>query len=184
MRKIIPLLILTIVLALFPSFGFAQDIDNTPDPVATLRAQIEAAPSASERNRLRLKLAELLLNTGHKSDALTALNSIANSDSFDPTGFYNLGNAFARLGDSEAAMTAYKTAIEQRKGRYSRAYNNLGVLLLRAGRWDEAYDALLTALKLESVGRTKLMPVQVVYVAPALLIAVASEPPMKLKLVE
>src|SRR6185369_2226519 len=33
---------------------------------------------------------------------------------------------------------------------YSRAYNNLGVVLLRAGRWDEAYDALLSALKIES----------------------------------
>jgi len=34
-----------------------------------------------------------------------------------------------------AAISAYKTAIEQRKGYYSRAYNNLGVMLLRAGRW-------------------------------------------------
>jgi tetratricopeptide (TPR) repeat protein len=47
-------------------------------------------------------------------------------------------------------MAAYRTAIEQRKGRYSRAYNNLGVVLLRAGRWDEAYDAFVSALKLES----------------------------------
>ena len=150
MRKISPLLILVSCLAIFPAFCFAQDIDNTPDPVVTLREQIEAAPSAAERNRLRLTLSELLLNTGHKTEALAELNTIAKSDSFDPIGFYNLGNAFARLGDSEAAMTAYKTAIEQRKGGYARAYNNLGVLLLRAGRWDEAYDALLTALKLEN----------------------------------
>lgn len=150
MRKITPLLILVSCLVLFPAFSFAQDIDNTPDPVVTLREQIEAAPTAAERNRLRLKLSELLLNTGHKTEALAELNTIANSNSFDPIGFYNLGNAFARLGDSEAAMTAYKTAIEQRNGRYSRAYNNLGVLLLRAGRWDEAYDALLSALKLEN----------------------------------
>lgn len=150
MRKISPLLILVSCLAIFPAFSFAQDIDNTPDPVVTLREQIEAAPSAAERNRLRLKLSELLLNTGHKTEALAELNTIAKSDSFDPIGFYNLGNAFARLGDSDAAMTAYKTAIEQRKGRYARAYNNLGVLLLRAGRWDEAYDALLSALKLEN----------------------------------
>ena len=150
MRKISPILILVSCLAIFPAFCFAQDIDNTPDPVVTLREQIEAAPSAAERNRLRLKLSELLLNTGHKTEALAELNTIAKSDSFDPIGFYNLGNAFARLGDSEAAMSAYKTAIEQRKGGYARAYNNLGVLLLRAGRWDEAYDALLSALKLEN----------------------------------
>ncbi len=127
-----------------------KDVDNKKDPVASLREEIEAAPNASERNRLQLKLADLLLTTGHKPEALKELNSIANSTAFDPIGFYNLGNTFARLGESEAAIAAYRKAIEQRNGRYSRAYNNLGVLLLRSGRWDEAYDALLSALKLES----------------------------------
>ena len=126
------------------------DIDNTPDPVASLRDQIEAAATPAERNRLQLKLADLLASTGHKTEALAELQLIAKSDSFDPTGFYNLGNSFARLGDSEAAIAAYQTAIDQRKGRYSRAYNNLGVVLLRAGRWDEASEALLSALKLEN----------------------------------
>src|SRR5215510_535838 len=113
-----------------------KDVDNTTDPVKSLRDQIEAAANDADRNRLKLKLAEL--------------NSIANSNGFDPVGFYNLGNSFARLGESEAAIAAYKSAINQRNGRYSRAYNNLGVVLLRAGRWDEAYDALLSALQLES----------------------------------
>jgi len=128
----------------------AGDIDNTPDPVASLRDQIKAATTAAERNQLQLTLADLLAATGHKTEALAELQLIARSDSFDPIGFYNLGNSFARLGESEAAMAAYRTAIEQRKGRYSRAYNNLGVVLLRAGRWDEAYDAFVSALKLES----------------------------------
>src|SRR5215213_3422671 len=126
------------------------DIDNTPDPVASLRDQIQAATTAADRNRLQLKLADLLASTGHKTEALAELQLMLQSDSFDPTGFYNLGNSFARLGDSEAAIAAYRAAIEQRKGRYSRAYNNLGVVLLRAGRWDDAYDSLLSALKLES----------------------------------
>ena len=160
MRKIIPFLLLISVIGFLPSVTQGQtparertvekDVDNTVDPVTSLRAQIEAAPDAPERNRLQLKLADLLLSTGHKSEALTELNSIAKSNEFDPVSFYNLGNTFARLGESEAAIAAYKTAIEQRNGRYSRAYNNLGVVLLRAGRWDEAYDALLSALKLES----------------------------------
>src|SRR4029079_6504287 len=41
-------------------------------------------------------------------------------------------------------------AIEQRHGHYSRALNNLGVVLLRVGRWDEAQDALQSALQLEN----------------------------------
>lgn len=160
MRKIILFLILISAMSFLPAATFAQtekpaptvekDVDNKKDPVATLRDEIEAAQNASERNRLQLKLADLLLSTGHKPEAMKELNSIANSTEFDPIGFYNLGNTFARLGESDAAIAAYRTAIEQRNGRYSRAYNNLGVVLLRSGRWDEAYDALLSALKIES----------------------------------
>ena len=160
MRKIILLMVVVSTLGLSSFTALAQtearartveqDVDNTPDPVASLRDQIAAAPSDAERNRLQLKLADLLLTTGQRAEALVELNAIANSNSFDPIGFYNLGNSFARLGDSEAAIAAYKIAIDQRKGRYSRAYNNMGVLLLRTGRWDEASEALLSALKIES----------------------------------
>jgi tetratricopeptide (TPR) repeat protein len=99
--------------------------------------------------RDQLKHAEQLVNTGHRSEALKELHAIASSDVFDPQGFYNLGNSFARLGETEAALTAYRRAIEQRRGKYSRALNNMGVVLLRAGRWDEAYDSLIAALQIE-----------------------------------
>lgn len=144
------IIILLLALLSLAPFTCAQDVDNTKDPVTALREQLEAAPNAAEHNRLQLKLADLLLTTDHKPEAMTELYAIANSNSFDPVSFYNLGNTFARLGESGAAIAAYKTAIEQRNGKYSRAYNNLGVVLLRAGRWDEAYDALLSALQIES----------------------------------
>src|SRR5688500_1036830 len=50
-----------------------EDIDNTPDPVASLREQIEGASLASDRIRLQLQLVELLASTGHKSEALKEL---------------------------------------------------------------------------------------------------------------
>jgi tetratricopeptide (TPR) repeat protein len=121
-----------------------------PDTVTSLRAQIEATPSGSERIRLQLKLSEQLIATGKKIEAIEELRAITKTEVFDPQGLYNAGNAFARLGDSEDAINAYHKAIDQRKGNYSRALNNLGVILLREGRWDEAHDALLSALKLES----------------------------------
>jgi len=158
MQKRILLLIVLSMTLLFSSESLAQtrtrsvdkDAGNTPDPVVILREQIAATTEVPERNRLQLQLAELLQSTDHKSEAIAELNKIASSKSFDPVGFYNLGNAFARLGESESAIAAYRIAIEQRKGLYSRAYNNLGVLLLRAGKWDEAQEAFLSALKLES----------------------------------
>ena len=121
-----------------------------PNVSVSLREQIEAAQPGPERIRLQLRLAEELSSTGQKAEAIKELHAITKSDVFDPPGFYNAGNALARLGDAEEAINAYRKAIDQRKGRYSRALNNLGVVLLRVGRWDEADDAFLSALKLES----------------------------------
>jgi len=152
MKKIVFFLILlsTASLNTFAQTKDEKDLDNTKDPVTSLREQIEGAGTPVDRIRLQLKLADLLVSTGHRSQALAELKLIADSNAFDPTGFYNLGNSYARLGETEAAINAYNVAIEQRKGRYSRAYNNLGVVLLRAGRWDDAQDALLSALKVEN----------------------------------
>ena len=144
MNAIACIIILFLICGLAVSEGFAQ-----ADPMVTLRNQIEAAATPQDRMRLQLKLADHLITTGHRSEALEELQLVANSDVFDPISFYNLGNAFARLGESEAAIAAYRKAIDQRKGRYSRAYNNLGVVLLRLGRWDEAYDSLISALQIE-----------------------------------
>ncbi|MGH9875567.1 MAG: tetratricopeptide repeat protein [Pyrinomonadaceae bacterium] len=123
---------------------------DLPDSLAALRNQIEAAENGPERIRLQLKLSEQLVARGQKTEATRELRAIIDNDVFDPQGYYNVGNALARLGDSDDAIKAYRKAIDQRKGTYSRALNNLGVLLLREGRWDEAYEALLSALRLES----------------------------------
>lgn len=138
-----------IIVVLICVFNVAAQ-EPAKDPVASLRGEIAAASTESERIRLQLKLAEHLVNTGHKGEALKELDAIANSGAFDPPGFYNLGNSFARLGETDAALNAYREAINQRKGKYSRAYNNMGVILLRTGRWDEAYEAFIDALKIES----------------------------------
>ena len=138
--------VLSIILALI--CGFTVVAQN--DPITTLRDQIAAAASPADRIRLQLKLADYFVSAGRKPEALKELDAIATSGAFDPPGFYNLGNAYARLEQSDAAIAAYRKAIEQRNGNYSRAYNNLGVVLLREGRWDDAYEALIAALKIES----------------------------------
>lgn len=131
-----------------PAIDAQGNVDG--DPIKTLRDQIADASNHQERNRLQLKLADELVKTGYKTEAMSELSAVLKTDGFDPISFYNLGNAFARLGETELAITAYRRAIEQRNGGYSRAHNNLGVVMLREGRWDEAYDAFISALKLES----------------------------------
>jgi tetratricopeptide (TPR) repeat protein len=152
MRTLVFFLILLLSTASLNTFAQTKekDVDNTKDAITSLREQIEGAANDSDRIRLQLKLADLLVSSGHRAQALAELQLVADSNSFDPAGFYNLGNFYARIGETEAAISAYNTAIDQRKGKYSRAYNNLGVVLLRSGRWDEAQNALLSALKLES----------------------------------
>jgi tetratricopeptide (TPR) repeat protein len=124
--------------------------DGAPNALVSLRYQIEATPMGPEHIRLQLNLAEQLVAANKKAEATKVLQAITKADVFDPQGFYNAGNALARLGDSDEALNAYRKAIDQRKGKYSRSLNNLGVVLLREGRWDEAYDALLSAMRLES----------------------------------
>jgi len=135
-----------------PSETASSDQSETapPDEFAGLREQIDSATTGAERISLELKLVDALVNANKRVEAVKELHTTVNLDVFDPQGFYNVGNTFARLGENDGAVQAYQKAIEQRKGRYSRAYNNIGVVMLRAGRWDESYEALMSALKLES----------------------------------
>ena len=132
-----------------PEPAVMDEQGNVDDPIKSLRDQIAAAATVPDRNRLQLKLADELAKTGHKTEALDELNTLLKGDAYDPVSYYNLGNAFVRLGETESAITAYRRAIAQRNS-YSRAHNNLGVVLLREGRWDEAYDSFIAALKLEN----------------------------------
>lgn len=120
------------------------------DRLEALRAQIEAAKNEAERSRLRRTLIDYLIALEKKSEAIVELRAMAQEERSDPAGFYNIGNALARLGDTDGAIDAYGKAIEQRRGNYSRALNNLGVVQMRANRLEQAYDSFVSALKLEN----------------------------------
>jgi tetratricopeptide (TPR) repeat protein len=111
---------------------------------------VDPGPTPEARLREQLKVVEQMVAQGLKQEALAELHLLAAEDRFDPQGFYNIANAFARLDATDAAVKAYRKALEQRKGHYSRAANNLGVILLRQGFWDQAYEAFLSALRTEN----------------------------------
>jgi tetratricopeptide (TPR) repeat protein len=120
------------------------------EEIERLRAELKGA-GAESRSRLQRELVERLVALDRKADALSELRLMIHEDRFDPAFFFNTGNALARLGDSTAAADAYRKAVAQRRGNYSRALNNLGVVLTRQGRWDEAHDALTAALTQENL---------------------------------
>jgi tetratricopeptide (TPR) repeat protein len=128
----------------------AQTGAETDSGVEGLRAQIASEKDAAARARLQQTLAERLVQTDRKTEAVETLRALVAEDVSDAQLFYNAGNALARLDDSEGAIEAYRKAIAQRQGNYSRAQHNLGVVLTRLGRWDEAQEALTAALKLEN----------------------------------
>jgi tetratricopeptide (TPR) repeat protein len=123
--------------------------EKANDRLNALRAQIKAAKTGNERMRLERMLIDYMVALGKKSEAVAELRVRSRADRLDPVAFYNIGNALARLGDTDTAIDAYRKAIKQRHGNYPRALNNLGVMYLRQGRWDEAQETLNSALKLE-----------------------------------
>ena len=58
--------------------------------------------------------------------------------------------ARGRPSNANAWGLAYGKAVAQRRGNYARAQHNLGVVLTRLGRWEEAEGALRAALRLEN----------------------------------
>ena len=133
-----------------PAKQLSQTAAKGNDRLDSLRAQIASAKTGDERMRLQRTLVDYLVALNRKIEALNELRAMARDERIDPIGFYNIGNALARLGDTDTAIETYRKAIKQRHGNYSHAQNNLGVLLLREGRWDEAREAFLAALALEN----------------------------------
>jgi len=115
-----------------------------------LRAEIKDAKPSAERARLQRALVDKLVALKREEEALDALRLMIHEDRYDPPFFFNTGNALARLGDASAAEDAYRKAIQQRRGNYARALNNLGVILTRQGNWDEARATLASALVQEN----------------------------------
>ena len=133
--------------------------NETEEPVAEssrvvtvdeLRTRIQDEKPGPVRASLQKLLVAMFVSAGLKADAIMELRSMAQEDRYDPAFFYNTANWLARLGDASAAADAYRKAISQRRGIYARALNNLGVILTRQGRWDEAHTALTAALAQEN----------------------------------
>jgi tetratricopeptide (TPR) repeat protein len=124
--------------------------ENGAEQIAALRAGVEEAATGEARVRAERALVDYLIEHRRDREAIAELRLMMRAERLDPVGFYNIGNALARLGDNPTAVDAYRKAIEQRHGNYSRALNNLGVVLMRLGRWDEANEALNDALKEEN----------------------------------
>ncbi|MDQ1589981.1 MAG: Tetratricopeptide repeat [Pyrinomonadaceae bacterium] len=140
----------SVVIASAPKSDAASKLNVEETELERLRAEIKDAKPGAERARLQRTLVERLVALKRQPEALDALRLMIHEDRYDPPFFFNTGNALARLGDASAAEDAYRKAISQRRGNYSRALNNLGVILIRQGHWEEARETLAAALMQEN----------------------------------
>jgi tetratricopeptide (TPR) repeat protein len=68
--------------------------------------------------------------------------------------YFNMGNLFAKLKQSPAALAAYQKAVENNPSNY-RAYTNLGWVLMTLDRHDEADYSKDPARKGEAIDNYK-----------------------------
>ncbi|HEX8186322.1 MAG TPA: tetratricopeptide repeat protein, partial [Blastocatellia bacterium] len=83
-------------------------------------------------------------------DAITATSHLAPQPPAPrqyPEAHLDLGRLLYDLGNSGPAIEEFRTAIEQRGGRFPRAHYELGRALIRAGKYTEAMAELRTAIE-------------------------------------
>lgn len=98
-----------------------------------------AGPSAANRKEAaaRMEMGVSHLNQRNLSGAMRELAAAADLDPTNPEIDMALGLAYRSRGDDRKAEEHFRRAIRKRPD-YSEAHNNLGVLLGRLGRSDEA----------------------------------------------
>lgn len=96
----------------------------------------------------RLNLGRVLMETNRHADALEQIHAAIDHDPALSEGYRLLGRAYEGLGRRDDAVWAYQEAIV-RNGRDVWALNNLGTVLIREGRFEEALGPLARAVELE-----------------------------------
>jgi protein O-GlcNAc transferase len=99
---------------------------------------VEIEPRSTE---VRLGLAQCLAATGRIGDARSLLQQLLAERPVSAAMATQLGNQCRALGDTDAAITAYRAATELDR-KHGPAWQNLGVTLMQLGRHDEAVPNL------------------------------------------
>jgi len=118
------------------ALGMAQGGKDGPAAAEALRGLGYVTWMRGDPNKaLEFQRASLELARSHKMRELIASVLI------------DMGNSYSNIGNYKSSIISYKKAIEILEGQgvrleLSRAYNNLGFVLMRIEKWDEATEAL------------------------------------------
>lgn len=106
---------------------------------------IRQNPQAATADRLRFRQAEFLLRTADYQSAVAAFEDyirVTNSAQLLPEAYFNLAEAFRRLGNDNRAEQAYQTILSDhpRSGRAESALLNLGMMYFDRADYVSALD--------------------------------------------
>jgi Flp pilus assembly protein TadD len=87
-------------------------------------------------------LAAALADQGRYEESATAASAALRLDPNDAEAHYNLGRAYAFIGQLEEAVTEYRSALAATRAPHPGALANLGGALNRLGRFDETIVTL------------------------------------------
>ncbi|MCF8029636.1 MAG: tetratricopeptide repeat protein [Desulfohalobiaceae bacterium] len=108
------------------------------------------SPSVSDNTRARIELANSQLQSGHPRRSLQELEPLKDKAQDVPEYHFLLGMTYLRLdGHKEQAIRELNTAVELAP-KLGMAWNNLGLAYIRAGRMDDAEQALKKALSIST----------------------------------
>ena len=112
----------------------------------------QAFESALERDSSHVKsyinLSRVLLEEERRDEALVRIRQALGLDSASGDGWRVLGRVHGELGNVEDAVSAYQSALAIDPDD-TWAMNNMGLVLIRAGRYDEALLPLARAVQID-----------------------------------
>ncbi len=132
----------------------AEQAGRTEVAIAAWKQAVAESPRYL---KLYLQLADLYFEKGEYDQAiqtyLSAIALVSENQISQPTGtaniFYNLGNSYLRAQQLEAAVSAYRQAVDINPEMVS-AWANMGTALLEMERFDAAIMACQSALKVHT----------------------------------
>jgi len=136
----------------FPLLMIGDILSQQDRPVDALETYRSIAPDSTIAFPVRLRIADTLDTLDRLSEAEAVLRELARTrpDSAEP--LLALGDMLRRHEEWSRAVDAYRAGLARigtPREQHWAVYYSLGIALERAGRWDEAEQAFLTALDLK-----------------------------------
>lgn len=124
--------------------------DDAKDAFTALIERPESDSDPQAAYLARLKRGNLYFEAGQDQLAVVDYQDAVNL-SPSPVGYFNLGQAHARLGQAELALDAFHHAIRLNP-KYLQAFQRLGEVALQLKRYNDAIDAYTREIKMHQDG--------------------------------